>query len=83
MAHRGTLDLPAPPDGTARLALVAPAAGSEEAAYIGKARQIVFLTENVEAKYRECGALPVGIRFAVIPFRRRDSHFEKRNRSPI
>ena len=43
----------APPDGTARIALVAPQQGSEEYAYIGKVRQIVFLTENVEAKYRE------------------------------
>jgi len=46
----------APPDGTARLALVAPTPDSEESAYIGKARQIVFLTENVEAKYREWSA---------------------------
>ena len=35
------------------LPLVAPAAGSEEYALIGKARQIVFLTENVAAKYKD------------------------------
>jgi hypothetical protein len=43
----------APPDGTARIALVVPKADSEEYALIGKTRQLVFLTENVEAKYRE------------------------------
>ena len=43
----------APPDGTARIALVTPLPDSEEYPYIGKGRQIVFLTENVEAKYRE------------------------------
>jgi len=43
----------APPDGTARIALVSPKPNSEDYPYIGKARQIVFLTENVEAKYRE------------------------------
>lgn len=43
----------APPDGTARIALVSPKPDSEDYSYIGKARQIVFLTENVEAKYRE------------------------------
>jgi serine phosphatase RsbU (regulator of sigma subunit)/predicted enzyme related to lactoylglutathione lyase len=49
----GRFVMVAPPDGTARIALVSPKADSEEYAYIGKARQIVFLTENVEAKYRE------------------------------
>jgi serine phosphatase RsbU (regulator of sigma subunit)/predicted enzyme related to lactoylglutathione lyase len=43
----------APPDGTARLALIAPKPGSEECAYIGKVKQVVFLTEDVDAKYRE------------------------------
>jgi catechol 2,3-dioxygenase-like lactoylglutathione lyase family enzyme len=43
----------APPDGTARIALVVPKADSEEHALLGKTRQLVFLTENVEAKYRE------------------------------
>jgi catechol 2,3-dioxygenase-like lactoylglutathione lyase family enzyme len=43
----------APPDGTARIAFVVPKADSEEHALIGKTRQLVFLTENVEAKYRE------------------------------
>ena len=43
----------APPDGTARLALITPKPGSEECAYIGKVKQVVFLTEDVDAKYRE------------------------------
>jgi serine phosphatase RsbU (regulator of sigma subunit)/predicted enzyme related to lactoylglutathione lyase len=43
----------APPDGTARMSLVAPKPDSEEYALIGKTRQLVFLTENVEAKYCE------------------------------
>jgi len=43
----------APPDGTARLALVTPPPDSAEYPYIGKGRQITFLTEDVEGKYRE------------------------------
>ena len=43
----------APPDGTARLALISPKPGSEDCAYIGKVKQVVFLTEDVDAKYQE------------------------------
>jgi Glyoxalase/Bleomycin resistance protein/Dioxygenase superfamily len=43
----------APPDGTARICLIAPPPGSEEYALIGTGRNTVFLTENIEAKYRE------------------------------
>jgi hypothetical protein len=43
----------APPDGTARLALVTPQPDSEEYTCIGKSRQVVFLTEDVEGKYRQ------------------------------
>ena len=43
----------APPDGTALLALVAPKPDAEEYKHVGQARQIVFLTEDVEAKYHE------------------------------
>lgn len=42
----------APQDGTAILALVTPRPDAEEHRYIGKARQIVFLTEDVLAKYQ-------------------------------
>jgi serine phosphatase RsbU (regulator of sigma subunit)/predicted enzyme related to lactoylglutathione lyase len=44
----------APPDGTGILALVTPKPDDEEYKLIGQARQIVFLTEDVGAKYREC-----------------------------
>jgi len=43
----------APPDGTTRLALVAPDPASEDYVQIGKARQLVFMTENIIAKYTE------------------------------
>lgn len=43
----------APPDGTARISLVAPKPDSEDYGRIGQSRQMVFLTESVEAKYRE------------------------------
>ncbi len=40
-----------PPDGTATLALVAPEPGSEEYQLIGRPTQVVFLTEDVPAKF--------------------------------
>jgi|SRR5215467_4030036 len=43
----------APPDGTARICLVAPPPESDEYALIGKARLLVFLTDNIEANYRK------------------------------
>ena len=43
----------APPDGTTVLALVAPREGAEDFRYIGKARHVAFVTENVEAKYED------------------------------
>jgi phosphoserine phosphatase RsbU/P len=43
----------APPDGTAVLALVVPNPGSEEYELIGRARQIVFITEDINAQYEE------------------------------
>jgi len=43
----------APPDGTAMLALVTPKPDAEDYQHVGQARQIVFLTEDVGAKYRE------------------------------
>ena len=55
----------APPDGTAMLSLVAPERGSEEYKLIGRSTQIVFLTENVPAKFEEwCKR---GIRFHNSP----------------
>jgi serine phosphatase RsbU (regulator of sigma subunit)/predicted enzyme related to lactoylglutathione lyase len=43
----------APPDGTAVLTLIAPEPGSKEYELIGRATQLVFLTEDVTAKFRE------------------------------
>jgi catechol 2,3-dioxygenase-like lactoylglutathione lyase family enzyme len=43
----------APPDGTAILALIAPKPGDEEFHLIGQARQITFLTDDVQTKYRD------------------------------
>jgi serine phosphatase RsbU (regulator of sigma subunit)/predicted enzyme related to lactoylglutathione lyase len=42
-----------PPDGTASLALVSPDPGSEESRLIGQSTQVVFLTEDVCAKFEE------------------------------
>src|SRR5215468_4710844 len=50
-----------PPDGTAVLSLVAAKPGTEEYKLIGRATQIVFLTENVFAKFEEWSKR--GVRF--------------------
>ena len=42
-----------PPDGTAILALVAPAPGSDDYTLIGRPTQVAFLTEHVFGKYEE------------------------------
>lgn len=55
----------APPDGTAVVALVAPKPDSEEYTLIGRSTEIVFLTENVKAKYEEWRSR--GVRFLYAP----------------
>jgi serine phosphatase RsbU (regulator of sigma subunit)/predicted enzyme related to lactoylglutathione lyase len=50
-----------PPDGTTVLALVTPGPQDEEYKLIGQARQIVFITEDIEAKFREWSGR--GVRF--------------------
>src|SRR5215831_2640670 len=50
-----------PPDGTAMLLLVAPRPGSEEYSLIGSPTRIVFLTEDVFAKFEEWSKR--GVRF--------------------
>ena len=55
----------APPDGTAMLALVAPAPDSEEYKLIGRPTEVVFLTENVTAKFDEWRQR--GVRFHQFP----------------
>jgi serine phosphatase RsbU (regulator of sigma subunit)/predicted enzyme related to lactoylglutathione lyase len=54
-----------PPDGTAVLSLIAPAPGSEEYKLIGRPTQIVFLTEDVFAKFEEWSKR--GVRFRHPP----------------
>jgi serine phosphatase RsbU (regulator of sigma subunit)/predicted enzyme related to lactoylglutathione lyase len=43
----------APPDGTALLALVTPKPDSQEYELIGRSRDVVFVTEDVAAKFRQ------------------------------
>ena len=62
----------APPDGTAVLALVSPKPGSPAFQLIGRPTSIVFVTENVPAKYRQWRER--GVRFSHAP-RLRRVHF--------
>src|SRR5579859_5600250 len=59
----------APPDGTAVLVLIAPDPDSFEHKLIGRATQVVFVTEDVLAKYREWSKR--GVRFRHSPRLRR------------
>jgi serine phosphatase RsbU (regulator of sigma subunit)/catechol 2,3-dioxygenase-like lactoylglutathione lyase family enzyme len=59
----------APPDGTAVLALIAPEPSSREYKLIGRATGIVFVAENVLAKYEEWRRR--GVRFLSTPRLRR------------
>jgi serine phosphatase RsbU (regulator of sigma subunit) len=59
----------APPDGTAVLALVQPEPGSPQARLIGRATQVVFVTEDVPATYSEWRRR--GVRFHGTPRLRR------------
>jgi len=55
----------APPDGSAVLALIQPDPGSVEHKLIGRATQVVFVTEDVPAKFREWSKR--GVRFRHTP----------------
>ncbi len=55
----------APPDGAAILALIAPQPNSEQYKLIGRATQIVFVTEDVTAKFQEWSKR--GVRFQTTP----------------
>jgi serine phosphatase RsbU (regulator of sigma subunit) len=59
----------APPDGTAVLNLITPDAESEEFRLIGRPTQVVFVTEDVPAKYSEWRKR--GVRFGHAPRLRR------------
>jgi serine phosphatase RsbU (regulator of sigma subunit) len=58
-----------PPDGTAVLALIAPSPDSFEYKLIGRSTQVVFVTEDVTAKFREWSKR--GVRFRHTPRLRR------------
>jgi serine phosphatase RsbU (regulator of sigma subunit)/catechol 2,3-dioxygenase-like lactoylglutathione lyase family enzyme len=55
----------APPDGAAILSLVAPKRDSEQYKLVGRATQIVFVTEDVTAKFQEWSKR--GVRFQTTP----------------
>src|SRR5580692_2925070 len=55
----------APPDGSAVLSLVEPKPDSKECTLIGRHTQVVFVTEDVAAKYQEWRAR--GVRFQYTP----------------
>lgn len=59
----------APPDGTAMLSLVAPQPDSPEHKLIGRATQVVFVTDDVAAKFQEW--IQRGVRFHTPPRLRR------------
>src|SRR5579862_1077598 len=63
----------APPDGTAVLALVAPKPDSPAYQLIGRSTRVVFVTEDVTAKYREWRER--GVHFSHTP-RLRRVHYE-------
>jgi extradiol dioxygenase family protein len=65
----------APPDGSAILALVAPKPDSQEYKLIGRPTQVVFVTEDVLAKFKEWRQR--GVRFQSTP-RLRRIQYERR-----
>jgi serine phosphatase RsbU (regulator of sigma subunit)/catechol 2,3-dioxygenase-like lactoylglutathione lyase family enzyme len=70
----------APPDGTAVLALVAPLPDSHEYKLIGRPTGVVFLTDNVVAKYEEWRRR--GVRFSFTP-RLRRVKYERPGPAPL
>ena len=64
-----------PPDGSTVLNLIAPRADSFEHKLIGRATQVVFVTESVAAKFREWGKR--GVRFRHTPRLRRVTYEPK------
>ena len=55
----------APPDGSASLALVLPMPGFDEDRLVGNSGRITFITEDVEAKYKEWSER--GVKFTIPP----------------
>jgi serine phosphatase RsbU (regulator of sigma subunit) len=66
-----------PPDGSAVLTLVAPKPDSKEYELIGRPTGIIFVTENVAAKYGEWRRL--GVRFSFSPRLRRVRYIQGRS----
>jgi len=64
-----------PPDGTAVLNLIAPELDSDEYKLIGRPTQVVFVTEDVAAKYSEWRKL--GVRFHHTPRLRRIKYLQQ------
>ena len=58
-----------PPDGTAVLALIQPEPGSPQYQLIGRSTQVMFVTDDVPARYREW--VSRGVRFRNMPRLRR------------
>jgi serine phosphatase RsbU (regulator of sigma subunit) len=69
-----------PPDGSAMLALIAPDHESKEYKLIGRATQVVFVTDDVAAKFREWSQR--GVRFRHTPRLRRIKYGEQ-GRTPV
>src|SRR5919204_5280972 len=70
----------APPDGTAVLALIQPEPESPQCRLVGRATQVVFVTEDVPATYREWRRR--GVRFRSTP-RLRRVVYEQAGNSPF
>jgi serine phosphatase RsbU (regulator of sigma subunit) len=71
----------APPDGTTVLRLIAPEPGSENYQLIGRPTPIVFLTEDVVAKFREWSKR--GVHFRYTPRLRRVQHDPRASASDL
>lgn len=69
----------APPDGSAILALVAPKPESQEHKLIGRSTRVVFITEDVAAKFQEWSQR--GVRFQYAPRLRRIKYVDDPTRA--
>ena len=70
-----------PPDGTAVLSLVAPTPDSKEYELIGRSTQVVFVTEDVTAKFREWRKR--GVRFQFTPRLKRIRYISYERQVPV
>jgi serine phosphatase RsbU (regulator of sigma subunit)/catechol 2,3-dioxygenase-like lactoylglutathione lyase family enzyme len=70
----------APPDGSAILSLVVPKPKSQEYKLIGRSTQVVFVTEDVTAKFHEWSLR--GVRFQYTPRLRRIKYDPKAQAAP-